>query len=148
MVSPPSGDALQSMVGLTRPASPPRKARTLALGAAAACAVIAIAAWQTRGIRQKSVVAALDAGPAAADLSGSRSASELPSPEAVAPGDAGIGAPPAPAAASPAPSASAAVRAAEGGRKPSPGKAPCKLTHTVDREGNMHFSTECPPTTR
>jgi serine/threonine-protein kinase len=145
IASPPSGEALQSMVGLTRAASPPRKARTVALGAMAACAVIAVGAWQTRGTRHASAVATADAGSSTPDLSGSSSPAGHSSAEAIAAEDAAAG----PPAASAASSASGAARAAQMGRKPSPpSKAPCKLTHTVDRDGNMHFSTDCPPTTR
>jgi serine/threonine-protein kinase len=136
--------AAESVAGVARPASPPRRARNVALGATAAMAAIAAiaaGAWTTHGTKQGSVVAPSDAGLSAPDLSGERIASGSPGPDAMAPDGAGGGSPPAPGAMD----VTDAGQAAQVRRKPSPVKEPCKLTHYVDREGNMHFSTDCPP---
>jgi serine/threonine-protein kinase len=156
MESPPPSAAPPSVVGVARPALPPRKARNVALGAmaaGAAMAVIAAGAWWTHGTTKGSV-AAPEAGLAAPEPSPEPSgafASGHSSPDSLEPEDAPKDAPrdvrvaaPLASAAPDAASASAAGQAAEVRRKPPPGRVPCKLTHYVDLEGNMHFSTDCP----
>jgi hypothetical protein len=142
--------APHSVVGVSRHAPPPTRGRVVALGgmlaAIVAMAAITALAWKTHGAKQAFVIAPPDAGLSAPDPSGRTHASERASPDVAAPEDAGERAPPRAADAG---RVTDAGRVAEARRKPPPPvEEPCKLTHYLDREGNMHFSTDCPPTTK
>jgi serine/threonine-protein kinase len=146
---PVQGAAAQSVVGVAHAAVTPKRGRSAALayGAAASVALVGVGGWLTYQARRATLTA-----PSATLLSASSDAGPPPEPTRASPETLAL--PPEPArddvrAHADAGSDAGAVGGDAGARrKAAPVKEPCKLTHYVDRDGNMHFSTDCPPTTK
>ena len=129
-----------------------RTARTLALvaGASIALGAISVAAWWARA-SHGGVASPFDAGAAVSLALGGPDASATSEPDArpleKREPDSGPGLELATNAEATS-GTSDAGRAEARPRRSPPVKGPCKLTHYVDREGNMHFSTDCSPTNK